>query len=548
MLIRHPIIVGRLSLVALVIQIPASLTAQMVSAASAAAPGLAPAAELVERARAAAQANRNGEAADLFERALQVSPGLRPELLREYADQLTYSDRSAKAVPLYAEVLARRDLAPDEAKRVRRGYALALSWSGQHKAAINQYDRLLGDNSEDRNARLDRAKVLGWDRQYGRAQAEYRYLLARDTNDREARQGLADIQSFMGHPRAAIATLQPIAGAADRRTGFLLARAQQWSGRSDLAGATLAHSSPLEDGEAMQLGRYIANSRVPLTVVSARTSHQSDQTSIREVAASQSIVGPGAIELLSVQVSNERFHQQGGTTVTITRPGAHARLRLSDDVTVSAEGAIAFQSGAGKNDHYPLFNLFATIIPSDTLRFDGGVSRTTFDNIGALQRRIDVTEYGASVDLGSDTSWKLSARANRQDFSDGNGRLWGQGEVRRRLAWSPNIFLGLRGTAFRYSQLLNNGYYNPRSLRAVEVTGQAWGKIGRAYFDLRGAVGKEDTNPGGTKTIYSTEAHFSHPLTSRVEGEVYVSRFSSRFNTNSGFARTTLGANLKVRW
>ena len=521
-------------------QIPITLIAQTVPSETAS--------DLIERARAAAQVNQNETSGNLFKLALQVNPGMRAVLLREYADQLTYSNRAAEAVPLYAEVLARTDLAEGEEKQARRGYALALSWSGQHNAAISQYNSLISSSPEDRNARLDRGKVRGRARQYAFAEADYRYLLTRNSDDREARHGLADIQSLMGHPRAAIVTLSPIASSADPRTVFLLARAQQWSGRGDFAGLTLTHSSNLEDAETARLGLEIAKSRAPLLVLSARTSGQSDRTTIREVAARQSLIGPAALELIGVQASRERFHQRGGDTVTVTRPGAHARLRLSKVVTVSAEGAIAIQTGTAGDKYYPLFNVYGTVLPSDVLRIDIGLSRTTFDSIRALKRRIDVTELGGSVDLGSDASWKVSTRANLQHLSDGNKRLWAQGEVRRRLAWSPNLFLGLRGTAFRYDKLLDNGYYNPRSLRAFELTSQAWGRIGPGYFDLRASAGIEHASPGGRKMIYSGEARLTQPLTSRIEGEVFVNRFSSRFNTNSGFARTSVGTNLRVRW
>lgn len=534
------LVISRLCFIALAMQIPVRLIAQTVPSEEAS--------DFIRRARAAAQTNQNASSAELFKLALQVNPGMRMVLLREYADQLTYSNRAAEAVPLYAEVLAKANLGEEEEKQARRGYALALSWSGQHNAAINQYNGLISSNPEDRNARLDRAKVRGWARQYSLAERDYRYLLDRNSDDRDARHGLADIQSLMGHPRAALETLSSVANSSDPRTIFLLARAQQWSGRNDFAAVTLAHSLNLKNSEIARIGLEISKSRAPLLVLSARTSEQSDQTTIREVAARQSLIGPGALELIGVQVSRERFHQRGGDTLTVTRPGAHARIRLSEVITLSAEGAIAIQMGLAGKKHYPLVNVYGTFLPSDVLRIDIGASRTTFDSIRALQRRIDVTEYGGSVDLGSDASWKVSARANYQVLSDGNERFWAQSEVRRRFSWSPNLFLGLRGTAFRYDKVLDNGYYNPRSLYAVEMTTQAWGRIGPGYFDLRVSAGREDANPGGKKMIYSGEARITQPLTSRIEGEVFVSRFSSRFNTNSGFARTSVGANLKVRW
>ncbi|HYC04052.1 MAG TPA: tetratricopeptide repeat protein [Azospirillaceae bacterium] len=133
---------------------------------------------LVRAARTAARSDRNAEAANLFRQALRVEPKLRPQVLREYADQLTYSNRASAAVPLYEEVLARPDLPPDEAAGIRRNLGLALTWAGRPKRALEVYDGLLAATPGDLEARRGRARALSALGSHDQAVAEYEAMLS----------------------------------------------------------------------------------------------------------------------------------------------------------------------------------------------------------------------------------------------------------------------------------------------------------------------------------------------------------------------------------
>jgi hypothetical protein len=161
---------------------------------------------------------------------------------------------------------------------------------------------------------------------------------------------------------------------------------------------------------------------------------------------------------------------------------------------------------------------------------------------------ITTTSYGGSVDIGSDAATRLSLRGNFTSFSDGNERLWGQAEVRERLLWSPNLFVGARYTRFGFSQLLDNGYFNPDRLEAIELTAQAWGRAGSFFYDFRGSAGNEDAVPGGGRFVYSLEGRLTYLLSRRLELEAFLNTFSSRIAAPGGFSRTSGGLNLRVRW
>jgi len=112
-----------------------------------------PADAAIAEARAAAGRGANRDAAALFERAIGLDPGTRSRIAREYADQLAYAGDPRRAVPVYREILARRDISADERRVVTRALAFALLWSSQFQAAIEAWDAILRGASSDAEAR-----------------------------------------------------------------------------------------------------------------------------------------------------------------------------------------------------------------------------------------------------------------------------------------------------------------------------------------------------------------------------------------------------------
>ncbi len=73
----------------------------------------------ITAAREAARNNRNEESRELFRKAVAQSPSKRKELLRELADQMTYSGQSKDAVTLYKELLASNSLTTEAERRTK---------------------------------------------------------------------------------------------------------------------------------------------------------------------------------------------------------------------------------------------------------------------------------------------------------------------------------------------------------------------------------------------------------------------------------------------
>jgi tetratricopeptide (TPR) repeat protein len=506
---------------------------------------------LASEARQAAQADRNREAAELFRRAIDAQASLRAELLREFADQLTYSDRAGEAVPLYHEVLARPDLGADERRRAMQGLALALSWSGQHAAAVQTYSEILREDPGNVQARLGRARVQTWRNRYKEAETDFRAVHGTDPRNAEAIRGLAEAQSFQGHHSAAIETLRPLTGSdPDAAALYLLARTENWSGRSHLAEGTVARAAALRpsDRATSDLQREVAIARAPLTEVSARHSEQSDNSDFTQLSASHTFFPEGTLAAAGLGYDLVLFNPENGPDIAVHRPSLSARLRYADWAVLNGEVGLTIEKEPAHTDHILTYNFYTTLTPSDRLRFDVAVSRATLDNIRSMLLDLTTTNYSASADIGSDAGLKASLRGSFSDFSDGNERTWGQAELRQRLLWRPNVFAGLRYSTFRFSRLLDNGYFNPRDLQALEATAQIWGRTGAVFYDLRGSIGREDADPGEPRTIYAGEGRLTYLLTDRHQLEAFLNSFSSRLNTPGGFSRTTGGLTFRTRW
>jgi hypothetical protein len=450
--------------------------------------------ELVASAREAAREDRNVASAALFEQALRLAPDLRREVLREYADQLTYSGRPSAAVPLYREVLG---WGPDagEERRARMGLALALRWSGRLAASHREYQALLDS----------------------------------DPADVEARLGLAGADAERGRPDLAAASLARVldlhpdhAGA--RELERELRRRARPVTRLDMHRSTQTDDleiSRLAIAQAVTLG-------AGLTTVELRY----DRFDYRQ---------PGA----------------PASPVVVDRPGAYLRHRAGDHVELNVAARVErIEPGGTAASSRPLtFDAWLTGWPADGVRLDLSVNRTTLDDVRSLAEPVVATLGGLSADLTPDERTRLTARASWGRLSDGNERWWSQLEAERRVGTAPHVLLGFRATAMGFAEQLAGGYFDPSSYTSAVATARAWhGFRNRTWVNAGGSYGRENADPGGTRPLWTADARINHWVGSRVELEARIDRFSSQqlFALDQapagGWARTTAGVGVRVLW
>ncbi len=203
---------------------------------------------LIGAARDLARQDRNHEAAEQFATVIERAPERRAEVLREYADQLTYSGRAAEAVALYKEVLARPQLSESDLQNANRGLALAYLWSGNHEQAKAAYEQAMqlmprdGDLTKNYvEAIIGAARNAALRHQNRDAAERFATAISLAPNRRgELLREYADQLTFSG--RAAVAVeyyLEIIASQADQPTDpqllSALGLALLWSDQADAA-------------------------------------------------------------------------------------------------------------------------------------------------------------------------------------------------------------------------------------------------------------------------------------------------------------------------
>jgi thioredoxin-like negative regulator of GroEL len=488
------------------------------------------AAELVSAARAAAQADRNQEAAELFAAALARDPALRGTILREYADQLTWSGRARQAIPLYEEVIARQP-GSAEAQQARVGLALAYSWTDRHGQAIREYRAVLATDPANQDARLGIIRSTGWRDRF------------------REQQRLAE--HFLGeHPGNPAAQL-------------LLARGAWGAGRPDRAEATVLALLREEPGheEAEALLADIRLAQRPRVRVDGTGSRQVDGLAIASLATSftRPLAGgrsAAGVSLHTVSYRPDATAQHavaGGLEgVNVVRPTLHGRHRLGDWTELNAHVAtdiVRFNGGAEESWTTPTLSAWLTMWPGDLWRLDLSANRRTLDNVRSLAARVAEATAGASADFNPSELTRLTGRASASSYTDGNARWKAEAEFMQRVLQQPRLQLGARGNVFRFREVLSNGYFNPDRYRSLSALTHAWGRLGEAtYWDLDGSYGWEWVEPGESKPLWSGAGRLVWVASERVEVEVRLNHFSSLLASSSGFERTTVGLGVQVLW
>lgn len=474
----------------------------------------------MQQAREAARTDRNREAADLFARVLQAQPGRRTELLAEYADQLTYSDRAGEAVPLYRELLA--GATGDARLRLLKSLGLALLWSDQPSAAQPVYEEYLHARPDDADARRNHARALSWGGRQRAAAAALATHLERSPADGEAR--------------------------------VQLAQAQAWMGRLDAAQESLARGGLPDRDDARRLLADLRRWNSPRTLVDAQRSSQSDGLDIVALRLDHELrpqAGRGAVGARLERFDYER--EDGSDGARVTRPMLTGRWRFGDAWEIHAEAGqerIALRS-RGALDRF-VYSTWLTWWPGDDVRVDLSTRRATFDNLASLRQGLTVRQHALSADVTPDERQKYAARIEYGDYSDGNRRWWTQVEGEYRFMTHPDMWVGLRHQRFTFAQLLNNGYFNPEEFEATLGTLRTFWRpradAGRWELAALLAWGREHADPGGSKPAYDASLRASWVAGPRTRIEARAQHFSSRTGSSSGFARTTWGLQLERTW
>lgn len=472
----------------------------------------------IDGARAAARENRNREAAELFGRAIIAAPQLRRELLREWADQLLYSERSREAIPLYQEVLqAPRDR--DERLGATKGLGLAYLWTDQPGRARLLFEELASEQSQDEDISRNLGRALSWGGRQREAERHLAEHIQRHPQDGEAHVQLAQAQAWMGRPDEALATLQGV-----------------------------------EREDARKLRARVELDISPRSLFDAQRSTQSDGLNILAGRVGQSISFAQGRGTVAARLEHYAYDSgDGKDSVRVTRPIVAGRWRFSD--SVEWNGEVGRERIAPRGSDVLEFTPYSTWVtwwPNDAFRFDLSSGRSDFDNLKSLRLGISHRDTGLSMDYTPTERSRLTARLQRSDILDGNRRDMAQLEGEWRLRTRPDVFVGARYTHFEHARQLDNGYFSPLRfyslLATVRGTWRPLADDSRWEVTSAAAWGREHSIPEGGKPVYDLSLQAAYQIDPANRLEFRAQRFSSRTAASTGFARSIIGLTLTRSW
>jgi len=490
----------------------------------------------ISTAREAAQANEHSRSITAFEHAMREDPSRRSELLREYADQLTYGGRGSEAAPLYREVLDTPGISAGDATNARRGLALALSWSDQQLPALREYQALVAANPADLDALRSVGRLQTWRGQHRRAVEQLEGFLAQYPNDSE---GVT-----------------------------LLAQALDWMGRPDRAEKVLRDHLVItpDDSNAQRLLDELERSQRPETRFNYRESHQSDDLRITGWELGQDFRFNDGLTTVGPRFHTYRYDPEDknqikpsgapvdSSNIFVYRPGLHVRHRFNDDIEWNGTGWVDVIDEKHQDDSAPFtYDTWLTLWPNDFFRFDIGSNRTTFDNVESLRQNIKGTFVNASVDAMPDDKTRLTGRFRWGDYTDNNEQTWWQAEVERRIWNEPRAHFALRYTGMDFKKILNNGYFNPNVYHSGEARLRAFDELlPGLWYHAEASAGFEDSTGESAQFIWSAAGGFSYWINDWLEVALRYGYFSSKTasggGSSGGFDRGTGSLTLRTRW
>ncbi|MFN8179357.1 MAG: tetratricopeptide repeat protein [bacterium] len=516
---------------------------------------------LAQRAREEAARDDHAAAIADATSALALDASLEPELALLVANQLTWADRPAEAIPWYRKCVAR-----DPADRdARLGLARALSWVGELDDARAEYERLVAASPGDLDARLGVARTHAWAEDWGGAARAYAAAVAADSTSVEAGRGLADAENRRGRPRVAEKLYRELLAQdpddAESRTG--LARALWWMGESEAALVELRRGG---GKDATELRGEVQ--RDEATSIEAGASRWTDaDAQVLESATLGLTRGFGAGRRIVAEGALFRAHDPATPTIA----GAHVALggdwrkdrafalhasagmldvgrNLADSTVIDVGNGETRDADAVKSQYF-LWDTWATWTPADRWRVDLSHSRIPVETPRALARGIRADVLGLGADHGLGDRVVMRGSLARTSYTDGNLRFSAAGETEAGPFGAPRrvrVWVGAGASYLSDTAIPDHGYYSPDTYDAFALTGRVAIPLGRATLEGSGRLASEREAEGGRFGVFNGGGDLRVPLGRGWGLSVYARRSTSRFDTSGGYAREGWGFSLSA--
>ena len=444
----------------------------------------------VTEARDAASRDRHHDAVDHYLEALAHDATLVPTVAQELAYQKLWREDAEKAIFYFRRYLARH---PDQPNRsVRKGLALAYSWSGRQKEAIALYRELVREDPTDGDARIGLGRSLIWDNKL--------------------------------------------------HEGFTVVR-------------TVEDEFPAETGPGRESSDFlltVLDNYTPHLELKADASWDSDDLDIYRFTATGTFTVFGN-KLLQAIPSWEILQQPGQADITNLKPGAGFITPLAHNWALHAYGWLdryrtsePLFSGTEKLS-WDRFggDFWFTWIAKPKLRIDFGGTSKPVETFEALNSKVGYEQANLSADWRFARRFSLGASGQFADYSDGNEKSKGSLRLDWRKEGRWNFIVGPVLTYMDFTLPYPGGYWAPDWVRNGSIEATLSTRTSRMTFKLNGSIGQEQELGNDALTVGGASGRigwrFSRGWLAALEGGYSKSSFA----TASGYSRTF--ANLSVR-
>ena len=450
--------------------------------------------EKVSAAREAAGQDKHHEAVADYLEALAHDARLVPMVAQEIAYQKLWREDAVKSIFYFRRYLARH---PDQENRdVRKGLAMAYSWSGHQPEAVALYRELVAEDPTDGSARVGLGRSLLWNNELNSGWTELRGV------------------------------------------------------ENDFTADTAADTAAGRESRDFQL--VVLDGYSPPLELRTEASWDSDDLDILRFTGTGSFTVMGN-KLLQVMPSWGRYKQPGHADINNLKLGAGFHAALAHNWALHAYGWLnQFSSSA------PLFgspedldwttpggDFWVTWIANPRLRMDFGGTSAPVETFFALNNHIHYEQANASADIRLGRHVSGSIAGNFADYSDGNSKKKGAARLTWKREGKWEIHAGPVFTYMDFATAYPGGYWAPGWVRNGSLEATLKTRSANWTWRLNGALGLEKEVGGDAVTVGGASMRagwrFDQDWLLALEG----GHTRSSFGAASGFNRTFV--NLSAR-
>lgn len=455
---------------------------------------------MIEWARVYTYADQHAQAIGLFEEIRRRYPAHEKDIIRELADQYKWNGQLAQAIGAYRRAL---EVDPQDIMSLL-GLAQALAWSGQREESLKEYSAALQRSPDSVLALLGKAEILSWNDKLEQANSLYRKVLQIEPQNLAAKNALARNTVWQSYNRQGIELFQEILQQYPDDVDALegLAHAYHWDGQDGMAIKTLEKVLALAPARNAARDLYSDIGMLKKLNVNQSNRYSSDSNHLY-VLANNVHVGKYLDEATKVGATYARYtyRQPGRRPIAGDRGGLDVSHRFNEFLEIDS---YAYATDYRINGFHPVTtNTWVTLHPGDMWKWYLGYDRETFEDIQALQDKIIVNSGSLSFDFKPDRFWLFSARYKRSSYSDDNNQNTAFADIQYRINQEPYVKLYYNFYYSDWSEALDHGYFNPRSIQSHAIGAYASRDLtSRLFVDGQASTGYEKQNPKSSHPTY----------------------------------------------